>query len=141
MYCREGRERFEATDEVRLLGAHIKGQLDCTGGKFSSHSEKRPALSADFLTVDGGMFCRESGDGHERFEAIGEVRLLVAHIKGPLDCTGGKFSSHSKDRPALSADGLTVDGAMFCRKGRERFEATGEVRLLVANIKGPLDCT
>jgi hypothetical protein len=126
MYCRK---EFEATGGVSLVGANIKGQLDCTGGKFSN-SKDRPALNAGNLTVDGGMYCRKE------FEATGGVSLVGANIKGQLDCTGGKFSNSNGE--ALSADFLTVDGGMFCREG---FEATGEVNLISANIMGQLDCT
>ena len=119
---------FCVSGGVELVGAHIGGQLDCTGGQFSNPDGY--ALTADGLTVDGGMFCDEG------FAATGEVRLLGAHIGGQLSCTGGQFSN--PDGPALSADGLTVDGDMFCGEG---FAATGEVRLLGAHISGQLDCT
>jgi hypothetical protein len=50
MYCGQG---FSATGEVRLVGAHIGGDLDCGGGSFSNSAG--PALTADRLTVDGDM--------------------------------------------------------------------------------------
>src|SRR5205807_3495578 len=34
LFCRQG---FSARGEVRLFGAHIGGQLDCTGGHFSTY--------------------------------------------------------------------------------------------------------
>jgi len=125
IFCSEG---FSATGEVRLPGAHIGVQLDCTGGHFSNPNGS--ALSADDLTVDGDMFCREG------FSASGEVRLPGAHISGQFGCTGGQFSNPNGS--ALSAERLTVDEGMFCRKG---FSASGEVRLFGTHISGQFDCT
>jgi hypothetical protein len=121
-------EGFGVSGGVELLGAHIGGQLSCTGGQFSNPNG--PAFSARGLTVELDMFC---GEG---FSASGEVRLLGAHIRGNLSSRGGQFSN--PNGPALTADRLTVDGSMFCRDG---FAATGEVSLQDAHIGSVLDCT
>src|SRR6516162_3003588 len=113
-------EGFSVSGGVELLGAHIGGQLSCTGGQFSNPNG--PAFSARGLTVDLDMFC---GEG---FSATGEVRLLGAHIRGNLSSRGGQFSN--PDGVALTTDRLTVDGSMICRDG---FSATGEVSLLFAH--------
>ena len=123
---------------VRLLGAHIGGQLDCTGATLRNKSG--PALIADGLQVGQGMFLSDgftaTGSGE-----VGAVRLLGAHIGGQLDCTGATLRNDSG--PALLADSLQVGQAMFLRGG---FTATGSgedgaVRLLGAHIGGQLDCT
>jgi adhesin HecA-like repeat protein len=119
-------ERFTATGEVRLLGAHIGGQLDLNGAALSN--PEGPALAADRLTVQGSMFC---GDG---FTAAGELSLLGGHIGGQLDLSGASLTN--PEGPALAADRLTVQGSMFCRDG---FTATGEVGMLGAHIGGQLD--
>src|SRR5260370_25289287 len=121
-------EEFAAPGKVLLVGAHIGGQLVCRGGQFSNADGT--ALTADGLTVDGGMVC---GAG---FSATGEVRLLSAHIGGQFVCTGGHFAN--PDGPALYADELAIDGSMFCREG---FSASGEVIRQGAHITGILDCT
>ena len=54
MFCREG---FQAQGEIRLLGAHISGQLDLSSAKLANPGGA--ALNADRMTVDGGMLCRE----------------------------------------------------------------------------------
>ena len=41
---------------VRLVGAHIGGQLDCTGA--SLRNDSGPALNASSLQVDQDMFLR-----------------------------------------------------------------------------------
>ena len=119
---------FRVSGGVELNGAHIGGDLACTGGHFSNSDG--PAINADRLTVDQEMHC----DGG--FSATGEVSLLGAHIGGQLSCRGGQFSN--PDGCALTAAGLAVDGDMFCDKG---FSVTGEVRLPGAHIGGVLVCT
>src|SRR5665811_2141415 len=59
------------TGEVRLLGAHIGGQLACSGATLTN--EAGPALYADGLTVDGDLFLPAA-------TVTSEVRLLGAHI-------------------------------------------------------------
>jgi hypothetical protein len=93
---------FSVSGGVELTSAHIGGQLDCTGGHFANPNGS--ALSADGLTVDGGMFCREG------FSATGEVRLPGAHIGLQLDCTDGHFSNPNGS--ALNLWGATVAGPL-----------------------------
>ena len=118
---------FFAEGEVRLLGANIGGDLECTDGKF--HNPGRKALNADGLTTKGKVNLNND------FSAEGEVRLLGANIGGSLNCTGRKF--HNPKGYALVADKLTTKGSVNLRGG---FSAEGEVRLLGANIGGNLDC-
>jgi hypothetical protein len=127
MYLRDG---FTATGSggygaVRLLGAHIGGLLDCTGAELRNDSG--PALSADGLQVGLSLFLRGG------FTAIGSgdrgaVRLLGAHIGGLLDCTGAEVRNDSG--PALAADGLQVDGAMYLSD----FTATGGGRDVAVSL-------
>jgi hypothetical protein len=113
--------------EVRLLGARIGGNLECTGARLENPNGN--ALSADGMTVEGGVFLDEG------FHATGEVRLLGARIGGNLECTGARLENPNGD--ALSADGMTVEGDVFLHQG---FHATGAVRLLGARIQGQLSC-
>jgi hypothetical protein len=122
---------------VRLLGAHIDGQLACTGAELRNDSG--PALAADGLQVGQGMLLRggftATGSGGD-----GAVRLLGAHIGGQLACEGARLRNDSG--PALAADALQVGQDMHLRGG---FTATGHggdgaVRLPGAHIGGQLDC-
>jgi hypothetical protein len=61
------------------------------------------------------------------------VQLAGAHIGGNLEFDGASLTN--PNGPALLADSLTVDQAMFCRAG---FTAHGEVRLRGAHIGGSL---
>ena len=77
-------DAFRATREVRLLGAHIGGDLVCSDGRFTHASGD--ALSAHRASIGGGVFLRE------RFRATGEVGLSGARIGSDLDCSGGCFA-------------------------------------------------
>ncbi len=86
------------------------------------------------MFLSGGFTATGGGDD-------GAVRLSGAHIGGSLDCDGASLRNDSG--PALYADRLQVDQAMFLRDG---FTATGSgelgaVRLIGAHIGGHLDCT
>jgi hypothetical protein len=118
--------RFTAEGEIRLVGAHIKGTLDCASATLTNRNG--PALTADGLTVEQEMFCRQG------FTATGGVRLLRARIGGSLN-----FDTATLTNPgghALYGDGLTVDHGLVCREG---FTAHGEVSLLGAHIGAQLD--
>jgi hypothetical protein len=98
VYLRDG---FTAQGEVRMLGAQIVGNLDCSGGTFTNpHRSRLPeisgkALSADRVNVKGNVFLRHG------FAADGWVRLLGSRVEGDLDCRGGLIS-------ALSAEGAKI---------------------------------
>jgi hypothetical protein len=110
-------EDFVAEGELRLLSAHIGGQLLFTGATL------KQGLIADRLQVDQTMSCGED------FVAEGELRLLSAHIGGQLLFTGATL------KQGLIADHLRVDQTMFCGEG---FVAEGELRLPGAHIDGQL---
>ena len=64
-------EKFEAEGEVRLLGAEIGGNLDCSGGSFDGASGD--ALCADGLRLTGALFLRETS-------ISGAINLATARI-------------------------------------------------------------
>jgi hypothetical protein len=138
---------------IKLRGARITGQLDleaaelgCPLQLWDCHVEQpvnvnearapvlrlpgchMPGLVADQLETRGDL---ELGEG---FTATGEVCLVGAHIGGQLVLDGAHLAN--PDGSPLTADGLTVDQAMFCGEG---FTATGEVRLVGAHVGGQLD--
>jgi adhesin HecA-like repeat protein len=121
----EFNDGFTASGGVRLLGAHVGGQLLLDGARLGNPGGY--ALQADGITVDQDMFC---GEG---FIAEGGVRLLGAHIGGQLSLSGARLTNPREY--AMNANRLTVDQSMFCRAG---FIAEGEVHLLGAHIGGQL---
>ena len=132
--------RFHATGEVRLVGADIGGTLDCSDGRFEPPAGTS-AITADNLVAKGDVVLRSWTDG-TRFHATGEVSLIGANIGGDLDCSGGRFEPPAGTR-AITAESMMVKGGVFLRSWTDdtRFHATGEVRLMGANIGGSLDCS
>jgi hypothetical protein len=135
---------------VRLLGAHIGGQLSLAGATLTNKTG--PALHAENLNVNlsllaGPLLFRglmgfpdqveftATGDGD-----LGTVRLLGAHVGGQLDFTGATLTNQMG--PALAADGLKVAQGLFLRHwqaiGASKLAA---VRLSGAGVGGQLDFT
>jgi hypothetical protein len=128
---------FQSTGEVRLLGAKIGGDLDCSGGYFFNDEER--SLSCDGVNIGGSVFCNKG------FNARGEVRFLGANIGHNLDCSGGDF--HNEGAVAFSCEGASIGrDLILCFEFNESklfykpFYASGEVRLLGAAIGGDLSC-
>jgi hypothetical protein len=131
---------FTATGEgdygaLRLLGAHVRGQLNLNGTRLSN--ETGPALIGDGLHVDGDVF----GGGFIATGAgeLGAVRLPGARILGQLNLNGAELANQAG--PALITDGLHVGGGLVLTQG---FAATGNcergtVRLPGAHISGQLN--
>lgn len=124
VYLRNG---FRADGEVRLLGATIGGDLDCSRGRL--HNPNGKTLFASRLNVRGSLHLREG------FESIGEVCLLGSKIGNNLECGKGRFLNPKGK--ALSADRLNVEGSVFLNKD---FEAQGVVSLSGATIGNNLEC-
>jgi len=120
---------------VRLLGAHISGQLNLNGARLTN--DTGPALIGDGLHVYGDVFGGGFvAAGHGELSA---VRLPGAHISGQLNLNGAELANQAG--PALIGDGLHVDGGLVLAEG---FTATGHctrgaVRLPGAHISGQLN--
>lgn len=115
---------FASSGEVRLLGAKIKGQLNCNRAKLTA---KGHALTADGAKIGSGVFLNDG------FESSGEVRLLCAKIGGQLICDGAKL--RVKDGYAISAPGAEIDDGVFFTGD---LESSGEISLYGARIGGQL---
>jgi hypothetical protein len=92
---------------VRLLGAHIGGQLSLNGSEFTN--DTGPVLAADGLRTDDALFLRNAimrGTGD-----YGTVRLPSVHIGGPADLTGTQLSNVSG--PLLWLTEAQVGSALF----------------------------
>jgi hypothetical protein len=109
-------------------GLAVEGDLVLSSARLENPNGN--ALSADGMTVEGGVFLDEG------FHATGAVRLVGARIGGQLRCTGARFENPNGN--ALSADRMTVEGSVFLDQG---FHATGMVWLVGARIGGNLECT
>ena len=117
---------FVAKGEIRIIGAHIGGFLDCENGKFLNPGQR--AIIADGIKVDGNVWLRGG------FSAKGEVRIPTARIGGELDCSNGTFDN--PENCALCADGVHVRSRIVMRGA----SVAGETRFIGAYTNGQLDC-
>ncbi|WP_216211182.1 hypothetical protein [Amycolatopsis aidingensis] len=121
---------------VRLVGAHISGQLECDGAHLRNDSG--PALVADWLHVEQSVFFRNGFTATASSE-MGAIRLAQA-LLGDLDCRGAHLRNDAG--PALAADGLRVELAVFLFGAILVGAGTnGTVRLVGAHISGQLSCS
>jgi hypothetical protein len=110
------REGFTATGSgdlgsVRLLGAHIGGQLDLSGATLIN--DTGTALFADGLQIDGGLFL------HDWFTATGSggagaVRLLgarIAFLAADSRSPSGASTTATSSRRARSNATISVAGS------------------------------
>ena len=111
--------------QVRLLGATIKGDLDCRGASLKN--AEGYALSADRIAVEGDVFLRDD------FQAEGEVCLLGATIKGDLDCRGASLKN--AEGYAFCCENAVIKGTIFFLP----LQLEGSVDLLHAEVGQLLD--
>jgi hypothetical protein len=102
------RHGFSANGLVKLLGARIGLNLDCTGGHFNNAplqglSGTGESLGADLANVEGGVLL---SDG---FSATGMVRFISSRIGGNLRCTDATFQS------GLVVERTTINGTLYWR--------------------------
>ena len=130
---------FLAEGQVRLAGARIIGNLDCTGGKFVEREIEgevgKFALYCSRARIGGSVYLREAFDAH------GEVRFENAVIDGNLDCTEGKFCG---DPWALNCVQTKIHGAAILNRQplkseNKPFSAQGKVSFRGATIGGNLE--
>jgi hypothetical protein len=81
-----------ADGAVRLIWAHIGGQLDCSGATITNPSG--PDLQAGVLQVAGSVFL-SAGFTADGAGEPGAVRLVGARIGGRLDRSGAVVKSRS----------------------------------------------
>jgi hypothetical protein len=132
---------FRALGEVRLPGAEIGNQLDCSSAILENPPHKGVAdsgvaLLADRAKIKGAVFLSEG------FRAKGKIWLPGAQIGSNFQCGGGTFDNSPQagvtaSDAALTLDGASIDGTVFFNEG---FHAKGKVQLIGAQIAGDLDC-
>lgn len=117
------RDGFFASAEVRLVGAQIEGNLECSDGHFDyKHGF---SLCFDNAVIQGGVFL-DNG-----FLARGTVRLIHSQIGSGIECRKCQFDN--KDGVAFATDGAVIKGGVNFRNG---FHARGEVRMVGTQIDG-----
>jgi hypothetical protein len=107
------RDGFTATSAgergtIRLLGAHIGGQLNCGGARLENTT--RPAFDADGLRVDQDVLLK---DGFTATSAGGRAVLVLtgARIGGTFRLDTDRVTHMAPDQGSLiELDGLTYSG-------------------------------
>jgi hypothetical protein len=138
MFLHDGFAATSASEQgtIRLLGAHIGGQLNCIGARLKNTTG--PALNADNLQVKQNVMLRGGFTATSASEQ-GTIRLLDAHV-GTLDCAGAHLENTVG--PAFDADGLQADRDVGLDDGFTATSASeeGTVLLTGAHIRGLLAC-
>jgi hypothetical protein len=98
LFCRKqpaaaGPQGFMAEGEINLRGAHIGGDLDCSGAALSNPNGH--ALDGDGLVVEHDLRCTEG------FAAKGVVNLRGARVGGQLSFAGATLSDPNQRTLAL----------------------------------------
>lgn len=125
------RNEFVAQGAVRLIGAEIRQELDCSRGRFKGRNYDGDALSCDGIKVGGHVFLNDiqiTG---------GAISLLGAKITGNLQCGGSKFEGQNKDEYSLTWDRVHVGGDVSFARG---FAAKGAVIMRGAMVDGDVIC-
>ncbi|WP_130335447.1 hypothetical protein [Micromonospora kangleipakensis] len=139
VFLRDGFTATSASERgtIRLLGAHLGGQLNCSGARLENTTG--PALNADHLQVDQDVFLHNGFTATSASEQ-GTIRLLGAHL-GVLYCSGARLENTTG--PALEADQLQVDRDVALVGGFTATSASelGTIQLLGAHIGGVLYCS
>ena len=102
---------MHASGQIRLLGAHIRGDLNLSDATLNNPGWQRPNRRPS--EISGDMVCTDG------FSATGEMRLVGAHI-GQLTLSGATLTNPDGDAP--SADGAEITGDMYCKD----LNATGQ---------------
>ncbi|KAF3469971.1 hypothetical protein [Streptomyces sp. Tu 3180] len=129
---------------VRLVDAHITGELHLTGAKLTNHAG--PALAADRLRVDSSTWLADiKATGHGKDST---VRLAGAHIAGQFDLRRAELTNRSGPTltsdtgPALFADRLQIGShASLADLKATGHGEDGTVRLTGAHFAGKLYLT
>jgi hypothetical protein len=117
---------FSATGSVRLTGAKVGTELNCTSGLFCALGGR--ALFADGLNTPGYVYLDKD------FRARGEVRFARASIGRQLVCTNGLFDN--QHGTALDLTGLITPGDVLANEG---FRVNGGLRMRNADITRDLN--
>jgi hypothetical protein len=122
-------QEFMSAGTVRLPGAEITGQLNCTRGWLIGHGD---ALVADRMKVGGDVLLNQG------FTSAGTIRLPGADITGQFDMSGAQLIRPGHNGVALVGNGMKVGGDARLDRDDQHlaFISTGTVSLKDAQIGG-----
>jgi len=133
------RNNFKAQGEVRLSGAVISGDFDCSGGKFfnelSDINKNDHAITAENIKAQR-IFLNKG------FIAKGNVDLIGANIDGVIECDGGNFESLKTTALNLSSSTIRGDLTFSNYSTNDKiipFNSKGEICLVNAEVNGSIE--
>lgn len=112
---------------VWLCEADIGGHLLCAGTLLNGFGER--ALQADRMRVGGTVRLLQD------FTAIGQVRLLGAHVEGSVDFAGARLSDPGGVALDLS-DAAVGGNVLFTSAGTRRLTVKGRLDMNNARVSG-----
>jgi len=112
-------EHFVAAGEIRMIGSRLGANLSLAGASLSNPG----GLALDLNRASIG-----SVDGAE-LTAEGQLSFAGTRIAGNLDLDGARLEA-AGDRPALAADGASIDGSVTLTRVRAR----GEISLRAVRV-------
>lgn len=147
------RGTFQSTGPIRLPGATIGGDFDCSG----AHFQPQLAASIDQQTVSEAQHVAVYADGVSVAGDLllknaivnGKFSIVGANLHGDLTCADAQFRSGAhasvdSARVALHGDHLELRGTLDLTKSAKLAPniptLRGEIRLLGAHIGGQLNC-
>jgi len=138
-----GNARFSsatAKHGVSLASAEIGGSLWCSGATFMMDKDDIADAGLDFsrASIKGDAWLNSPAKENP-FRTNGVIRFVSAQVGGNVYFWGSRIGpegGEEKERLAIDAQNVTVNGSMFFGGG---FEASGEVALSGAEILKDLD--
>src|ERR1035437_2933321 len=132
---------------LTLTACHLNEGVNARGAQLPAlglrqcRAENQPGAPLDAERLSTQVLELTGFTANTNFGCTGTVHLAYAHIGGVLNASGATLINNAG--PALSADGLRVDGTLFLSKG---FTATGNgdsgaVSLIGAHIGGQLNAS
>jgi hypothetical protein len=120
-----------AIGAISLGGAHVAGDLNCTGAHLNGCDEHGHVLNAVQLQTGGSVLLDEG------FTTAGAVRMTGANIGGSLICSGAQLSGSNERGYSLLANEIKAGGSVLLAEG---FTTAGAVGLHGAEIARALVC-
>jgi hypothetical protein len=132
--------RFTSCGAVRLDGATITGDLDCSNACLVATAFHQPGWSPDgagqrdiYALAANGLRVGADANLLGRFHSRGTLNFTNARIGNDLKCCGAYFDSPGGE--AFCGDGMTVGGTVFLtRDGTNRFRTNGVLRYVLARV-------
>jgi hypothetical protein len=137
----QGQPQFISRGAVRLDGASITGDLNCSNAHFVATAFHNPAWSPTgasrhdvYAITANGLHVGADANLTGRFHSRGTLSFINARIGNDLKCGGAHFDSPGGE--AFCGDGMTVGGTVFLTTadGGDPFRTSGVLRFVLAKV-------